>query len=258
MIGLSTSGKDASAEALQVYLLGTVDFETMLRFQRRLHFEVCDRRIAAALVICEHPPTISVGRLGSHAHIRTDADGPPFPLRWVNRGGGCILHMPGQLALYPILPLDRLGLDIAAYLELLGQTCLALLSEFSLRSVPHADATGVWVGGRLLAALGISVRDWVTSFGAYINIQPSLDGYRLVQTVPAGRDAMTSLECERRGPVRPAMVRQRLVEHFQAAFGFGRVALFTDHPALAGGVERVRQPVTGVGRATLERGGRPA
>ncbi len=240
MICSSTTGKDASELALQVYLLGTVDFETMLRFQRRLHFDVCDERIAAALVVCEHPPIISVGRLGSHAHVRSDAEAPALPLRWVNRGGGCILHMPGQFALYAILPLERLGLDIAGYLQLLGQSCLALVSDFSLRTVPHADASGVWVGDRLLAALGVSVRDWVTTFGAYINVQPNLDAYRLVQTVPAVRTPMTSLENERRGPVRPALVRQRLVEHFQAAFGFGRVALFSDHPALTGGVERAR------------------
>jgi lipoyl(octanoyl) transferase len=236
----STSAKEATELALQVYLLGTVDFEAALQFQRRLHFEVCDRRIAAALVICEHSPIISVGRLGSHAHIRNDDGIADLPRRWVNRGAGCILHMPGQLAVYPIFPLDRLGLDIAGYMALLGQACLGLIAEFSLRTVPRADAAGVWVGNRLIAALGVAVREWVTSFGAYINIQPDLDLYRLVQTVPMHRDAMTSLECERRGPVRPAMVRQRLVEHFQTAFGFGRVALFSDHPALAGNVERAR------------------
>jgi lipoyl(octanoyl) transferase len=240
MVCEPTNGKEGSELALQVYLLGTVDFEAALQFQRRLHFEVCDRRIAAALVICEHPPIISVGRLGSHAHIRGDDGIAELPRRWVNRGAGCILHMPGQLAVYPIFPLDRLGLDIAGYMARLGQTCLGLISEFSLRTVPHADATGVWVGNRLIAALGVAVREWVTSFGAYINIQPELDLYRFVQTVPMRWDAMTSLECERRGPVRPAMVRQRLVEHFQTAFGFGRVVLFSDHPALAGSVERAR------------------
>jgi lipoyl(octanoyl) transferase len=247
MTFLSTTGNDQSERALPVYLLGSVDFEAALRFQRRLHFDVCDGRIAAALVICEHPPLITVGRSGSRAHIRNDVAVAEFPLRWVNRGGGCILHMPGQLAIYPILPLDQVGLDVPGYLERLGQTCLALVSDFSLRTVPRADAHGVWVGERLIAAIGVSVRDWVSSFGAYINIQPALEPFRLVQTVVGARESMTSLERERRGPVRPAMVRQRLVEHFQACFGFARVALFSDHPALAGNVQRARSraPVRG-------------
>ncbi len=238
MIRASTPGLDPIDLTLQVYLLGVVDFDAALRFQRRLQFEVGDQRTAAALIICEHPPTISVGRLGSHAHLRNELGAARFPVRWVNRGGGCILHVPGQLAIYPILPLDRLGLDVARYVERLGQTCLALVSDFSLRTVPRADAAGVWVGERLIAALGVAVRDWVSSFGAYVNVQPQLDAFRTVQTVPAGREPMTSLERERRGPVRPALVRQQLIEHFQACFGFTQIALFTEHPALAGSVQR--------------------
>ncbi len=227
--------------ALRVYLLGSVDFEIALRLQRRLHFEISENRTQAALILCEHPPAISVGRLGSHAHVYLHGEGPGpcgTPLRWVNRGGGCILHLPGQLAVYPILPLDRLGLDVADYLQRLGQAFVDLTADFSLRAPARADDTGLWVGGRLAAAFGVSVRDWVSCFGAYLNVQPQLDLYRFVQATPLLRAPMTSLECERRGPVRPAMVRQRLVEHFQGRFGFSRVALFTDHPALLANVQR--------------------
>jgi lipoyl(octanoyl) transferase len=226
--------------ALQAYLLGTLDFDAALRFQRRLHFDVSSDRSQAFLVVCEHPPVISVGRQGSHAHIRLDPDDPragPFPVRWVSRGGGCVLHLPGQLAIYPILPLDLLGLDVAGYLRRLGDVCLDLLADFSLGSVARADDMGVWVGSRLLAALGVSVNDWVSAYGVYVNIQPPLEPYRLVQTVP-GAVSMTSLERERHGPVRPSLVRQRLLEHFQARFGFSRVALFSDHPSLAGDLQR--------------------
>jgi len=229
--------------SLRVYMLGIVDFETLLRLQRRLHFEVCENRAQAALILCEHPPAISVGRLGSHAHIRlTGEEVVPrrLPVRWVNRGGGCILHLPGQLAVYPILPLNGLGLNVADYLRRFGESFLDLSADISLRAPATADDTGLRIGGRLVGAFGIAVRDWVTSFGAYLNIQPPLDLYRFVHATPAGRESMTSLECERRGPVRPAMVRQRLLEHFQARFGFTRVSLFTDHPALAGKVQRSR------------------
>src|SRR5438093_10868911 len=97
-----------SSLALQVYLLGTVDFEALLRFQRRLHYEISGEREAAALILCEHPPLISVGRHGSRAHILLE---PPelqvrgWRVRWVNRAGGCWLHQPGQLAAYALLPL---------------------------------------------------------------------------------------------------------------------------------------------------------
>jgi lipoyl(octanoyl) transferase len=231
---------EPNTPTLQVYLLGSVEFDAALRLQRRLHYEVCEEQTAAGLIICEHPPLISVGRLGSRAHIRSERDdlhGATYPLCWVNRGGGCILHVPGQLAVYPIVPLHRLNLDVAGYIDRLVRTCLALVGDFSLRNPPRADGAGVWVGDRLLAALGVSVRHWVTMFGAYINVQPSLEAFRSVRTTPGSGAPMTSLEAERRGPVRPAMVRQRLLEHLQEVFSFPQVALFTDHPMLSGQVQ---------------------
>jgi hypothetical protein len=52
---------------------------------------------------------------------------------------------------------------------------------------------------------------------------------------------MTSLVRERRGLVRPALVRERLLEHFAARFGFGRMSLFSDHAALRGKTRRCEE-----------------
>ncbi|HEV3022254.1 MAG TPA: hypothetical protein VGX76_07290, partial [Pirellulales bacterium] len=129
----------ASVEAaLQVYLLGAVDFEDMLRCQRRLVYEVSGDRSRAVLILCEHPPLISVGRDGSHDHIGYephDLAARKWPVRWVNRGGGCLLHLPGQLAVYPILALDRLGLDLQSYLDRLHGVLLDVFSKLELPAV---------------------------------------------------------------------------------------------------------------------------
>jgi lipoyl(octanoyl) transferase len=228
---------------LQVYLLGCVDFETLQRLQRRLHFDITGDRRHAALIVCEHPPLITVGRRGSRSHIRLEADElrlRGWPIRWVNRGGGCVLHLPGQLAMYPILPLDRLHGGIADYLHKLNDAIRDLLADFSIHGAIRADDEGVWVGSRLLAALGVSVCDWVTGYGAYVNIHPALDLFDCVTTSVHGSEPMTSLERERRGSVRPSLVRERLIEHFQRRFGFARIALFSDHPLLADGAQRCR------------------
>jgi lipoate-protein ligase B len=88
----------------------------------------------------------------------------------------------------------------------------------------------VWVGERLIAAVGVAVRDWVAYFGAALNIDPDLPSFRLVRT--EGDEPMTSLARERRGPLRSALVRQRLLEHFAAAFPCERTDLFFNHPLL--------------------------
>jgi lipoyl(octanoyl) transferase len=221
--------------ALQAYLLGPVDFDAALALQRLLVYQVAGDRAAAALLLCEHPPLITVGRQGSRAHILYESDelhALRWPVRWVNRGGGCLLHLPGQLAVYPVLPLDGLGLGVRAYLERLQDVLAAVLADFGLRAEPRPERPGVWVNGRPIAAVGVAVRHWVAYYGAAFNVNPDLVPFRRVRCLGPAEAPMTSLERERRGPLRPALVRERLLEHFAARFGFGRVSLFSDHPAL--------------------------
>src|SRR6266480_1234805 len=142
---------DADGLALHAYLLGQLDYEDGLRLQRHLMLQVAEQRDRAALVLCEHAPLISVGRQGSHTHILLDAEqrkARRWPVRWVNRGGGCFLHLPGQLAVYPILPLKALGLGLRDYLDRLQRVVVAVLADFSVRAVTRPDQAGVWVGNR--------------------------------------------------------------------------------------------------------------
>jgi lipoyl(octanoyl) transferase len=228
---------------LQVYMLGEVDFEAGLRLQRRLHYEISGDRKQTALILCEHPPLITVGRQGSRAHILCEAQelrARRWRVRWVNRGGGTLLHVPGQLALYPIVPLERFGLGLDDYLQRLVAVGLALLADFDIEGAIHPEIPGIQVGGRLIAAAGVAVRDWVATFGLYLNINPALDLFRQVRWGGPHEAPMTSLERERRGRVRPALVRQRLVEHFANHFACGRQALFSDHPTLNGSGQRAQ------------------
>jgi lipoyl(octanoyl) transferase len=234
----------AAPTALQVYLLGEVDFEASLRLQRRLHYEVCGDRSQAVLLLCEHAPLVTMGRHGSWAHILCGIDelrARQWPVRWVNRGGGCNLHQPGQLAAYSILPLDRLGLSVPAYLGRLQQVFVNVLDDFGVPAQASAAWPDVASGARVLAGLGVAVRNWVSYFGAWLNIQPALEPFRLVRWGGKSALPVTSLERERRRPLRPSLVRERLVEHFRDVFAFERVSLFSDHAGLDGAWTRCRE-----------------
>ncbi len=227
---------------LQVYLLGTVDFEALLRFQRRLHYEVSGDRTQAALVLCEHPSLITVGRHGSRSHVLAEPQELAlrgWSVRWVNRAGGCWLHQPGQLAVYAVLPLDRLGLTLPTYQHHLGEVVQGWLRDFD---VAASWRGGAWVENRLVAGLGLAVRSWVSYFGLCLNVNPTLDVYRWVRCSPRSEFPMTSLERERRGRVRPSLARERFIENFQRVFGFSRISLFTEHPSLAGSSARSMPP----------------
>src|SRR5262245_58140546 len=149
---------ESALNVLQAYLLGTVDFEAALLLQRRLVYEISGERSRAALILCEHPPLITVGRQGSRGHILCEPEelrARRWRVRWVNRGGGCLLHVPGQLAIYSVVALDRFGLGLRAYLDRLQRTLLAVLADFSVEGQTHSERPGVWVGPRLIAGVGV-------------------------------------------------------------------------------------------------------
>jgi lipoyl(octanoyl) transferase len=224
------------SSVLQAYLLGSVDFESALAFQRRLVYQVSGERTGSFLVVCEHPPQITVGRQGSRTHILFEPEElacRQWRVRWVNRGGGCLLHMPGQMAAYSILPLDRFQLGLRDYLDRLQKVVIAVLDDFGIRGESRRGQPGVWVGGRPIAHVGVAVRDWVSYYGVALNINPPLGFYRQVRFSAATDSPMTSLERERRGPLRAALVRERFLEHFADRFSFVRTTLFSDHPSLS-------------------------
>jgi lipoyl(octanoyl) transferase len=222
---------DGRNTALNVHLSGIVDFEAILSLQRRLVYEVSGERDRAALVICEHPPAISVGRQGSSTDIhfdRGELQHRGWPVKWVNRGGGSMLHVPGQLAIYGILALDRLGLGLGAYLD----TLRTALHDVALDAgVPDAKIapSGVLAGPRLLAHVGVAVRDWVSYFGAVFNVNPDLDLFRRIDCL-GSNGPMTSVERERRLLVDIAFFRQRVVDRFVERFNLPNVTLVQDHP----------------------------
>jgi lipoyl(octanoyl) transferase len=218
---------------LRVHLLGQVDLDAALRLQRSLLHQLrCDRD-GAALVLCEHPPMVTVGRQGRPADVLLSADelaARGWPVRWLSRGGGSVLHLPGQLAVYALLPLDRLGLSVNEHIDRLQHVLIDVLDDFGVRGQARADRAGVWVHDRLVAAVGIAVRDRVTTFGAAFNIDPDLTHFRHVRCGGPGDGPMTSLARERRGPLRAALVRQRLIEHFAQRYGFDPPGLFFAAP----------------------------
>src|SRR5690606_27991033 len=106
-------------DPLEVHLLGVVDFDAASFLQERLVYELSGRDDqTGALLLCEHPPIVTIGREGSRAWLRADDRdfaARQMEIRWLNRGGGCLVHCPGQLAVYPIVPLQRLAIPPADY-----------------------------------------------------------------------------------------------------------------------------------------------
>lgn len=224
------------APPLEVYMLGLVDFEEVQQLQRRLVYDLGDGG-GASLVLCEHPPTISVGRSGSRAHIVPDdveLRGLGIKVHWVNRGGGCILHLPGQLAAYVIFPLDRFGLDLRRYLDGLVAAVLGVLEEFDLKAEARTGAGGVFLGHARVATVGVAVNRWIAYHGLTLNVGSFLDPFDLLDEPASGpfRLRQTSMESRRQRPAPMPKVREALIRHLESVFGLERHHVYTHHPLI--------------------------
>lgn len=219
---------------MHAYLLGRIDFDSFLALQRRMIYEVAGDRSMGVLILCEHPPGISIGREGSAGHIRLEADelhALGWPIRWVNRGGGCLLHLPGQVACYPIVALDAIGINLQEYLDRLHGIMHDIVNDADVAAEARSSQSGIWVGERQIGHVGVAVRDWVSYFGCTINVDPSLKLFRSI-LCDGHSKPMTSMERERRGRARTSTVRQRWLELFAERFGFDRVSLFHHHSSM--------------------------
>lgn len=220
--------------ALRAYLLGTMPFEEANTLQRRLMYEVAGDRGTGAVMVLEHPPGITIGREGSRQHVRLGSEAlaaREWPIRWLARGGGAMLHLPGQVACYPILPLDQLGLNVCEYLVKLHAATLDVLADFGVRGETIPNGSGMSVNGRRIAHVGVAVRDWVTGYGVVLNVNPDLQPFHDVHC-DGEPTPMTSLQRESAVRVRIAGVRQRFIDAIASRFGFARVSLFHHQPAV--------------------------
>lgn len=211
------------AMCLDVYLLGRLPLADLLTLQRRLVYDISGEADRAALVLCEHEPALTIGRGGSEADIDADLIDlrrRGWDVRRVNRGGGCLAHLPGQVAAYPVFPLDRLGLTLGGYLARLESLAVQLTDGFA-----------VTVADREVCHVGVAVRQAVSYFGLTVNVRPDLAPFHAVRCGGRPRP-MTSLERELRLPISPAAVRQKLIELFEVGFGFGSTVVLHHHPTL--------------------------
>ena len=127
-----------------------------------------------SLFLVEHEPVYTVGRSrGALAHVHDPGEIPVVP---VSRGGDVTFHGPGQLTAYPVVALPEGRQDLHAWLRGLEDFLIDLLGTWGVAAGRDPRNTGVWVGGRKVAAIGVACRRWVCWHGFALNVDVDL-GY---------------------------------------------------------------------------------
>ncbi len=210
--------------------LGRTDYRAGLRAQASLVRDVGAGDASETLVLAEYAPVITLGKSADTRHVlwSTESLGARgIDVVETDRGGDVTYHGPGQLVGYPILDLRRRGKDLGDYVRRLEGALIRTVAAFGIDAARCPGRTGVWVGERKIAAIGIHVSRWITSHGFALNVDPDLRHFDAI--VPCGiRDAgVTSIaQCASTRPTLGA-VRDAFVQAFHDAFSLADVPAVT-------------------------------
>ena len=208
------------SEPLTATDLGRMPYREALAFQREAVLSRARGEIPDTVYFVEHDPVLTVGRAGRSESLRAD----PSELKRrgievfdVERGGDVTYHGPGQAVAYPIVSLADLpgGRDLHRYLRDLEEVLIRALEAFGIAATRRPPYTGVWVGDRKVAAIGVAIRQWVAFHGFALNVDPDLGHFELIHPCGIRGAGIASM----RTLLGAAPARDQVLERLCTAFG---------------------------------------
>jgi lipoyl(octanoyl) transferase len=217
--------EEEMTKAIQVDL-GLIAYAEAYALQKRV---VAARKAGAiedVLVLCEHPPVITLGRSGKRENLLASEHvlrqkGVEF--HDTDRGGDITYHGPGQIVGYPILNLGAIRRDVVWYVRTLEEAMIRTTAEFGISAERVTGKTGIWVRAgnaeEKLAAIGVHISRWVTSHGFAYNVSTDLRNFELIVPCGMADRKATSLEKLLGRNVEPKEVAPRIAKHLGELLG---------------------------------------
>jgi lipoyl(octanoyl) transferase len=201
---------------LWVANLGRIPYDTALELQERLREARQADAIPDVLLLLEHPAVYTRGRRSGDDELplgESFYSAQGIDCVEVDRGGRVTYHGPGQLVGYPIM---RIG-DVIGALRKIEQAIIEALRDEGLAARGgDPRPTGVWVGERKIASLGLHISRRVTTHGFAVNVNNDLAPFDWI--VPCGMPEveMTSVARELGAPADADCFRRRIAHRFAA------------------------------------------
>lgn len=169
--------------------LGFKPYEEVWNLQRKLVFERSEGKIPDTVVLCQHEPAYTIGRSSK----QPVPEALPYRVYKIERGGDLTWHGPGQLVGYPIFHLPGLGLKVRSYLSALEAVLIEAIAPFGVKATTVKGFTGLWVGRKKLASIGVAVRGGVAYHGFALNMNNTLAPFKLIHPCKLESETMTTM-----------------------------------------------------------------
>jgi lipoyl(octanoyl) transferase len=193
--------------------LGRVEYREAVALQERLRARVQERELPDLLLLLEHPPVYTLGRRSEPGDLPVRM--PGIDVVETERGGRLTYHGPGQLVGYPIMHVD----NVREFVETMEAALVAALIDAGVPAETREgrEYTGVWVGERKIASIGIHVSRRVSMHGFAVNVDNDLAPFEWVVACGLPGVRMMSLQAEGVAEGLPCF-RKRAAHAFARAF----------------------------------------
>lgn len=172
--------------------------------------------------ILEHPPVFTLGLAGDPGNLHSPSN--QIPLVQVDRGGEITYHGPGQIVVYLLLDLRRLGIFVKELVSRIEQALIDTLADFGIPAERHSGAPGIYVAqdsttlveyrGAKIAALGLKVSKGCSYHGLALNVSTDLEAFARIH--PCGYEGLRTVDMQTLGiKDNIEIISQTLLGHLQ-------------------------------------------
>lgn len=172
--------------------------------------------------VLQHPPVFTLGLAGNPGNLHSPSN--QIPLVQVDRGGEITYHGPGQVVVYLLLDLKRLGIFVKELVFRIEQALIDTLKDFGIPAERLSGAPGIylsdrpgipseWVGAKI-AALGLKVSKSCTYHGLALNVATDLEAFGRIH--PCGYEGLKTVDMQTLGiKDNIETISLKLLEHLQ-------------------------------------------
>lgn len=179
------------------------------------------------LLLCEHPHVYTLGKSGEQSNLLVDDDflkSISATYFKTDRGGDITYHGYGQIVGYPILDIERMGLGLKEYVNLLEESVIRTIAHYGLEGFRLDGATGVWLDAatpraRKICAIGVKASRFVTMHGFALNVNTDLSYFSHINPCGFRDKGVTSISRELGREIDFGEVKSLYIRHFTDIFG---------------------------------------
>lgn len=203
-------------EAVRIRYIGRMEYSEAWELQRTIFDRLVEAKAEGAeaqqeILLVEHPHVYTLGRSGNGNNLLVDEkflESIGATYFHTDRGGDITYHGYGQLVGYPILDLEKEGLSLKGYIDVLEQSIIDTVAEYGIKAGRVPGAAGVWItqegrAPRKICAVGVRASRYVTMHGFALNVTTDMGYFAHINPCGFSDRGATSIEMET--GLRPAL-----------------------------------------------------